>query len=178
MVVPRAHDLIHVGVLVHLAISPFWLAITVRRLHDTGRSARWLLPYTVVAPVWALIIYWSVNSLFGPGAGEEQSELGFVLIAVLLSAIWVLATLACTMMLLMVLCSQPGMRGANRYGPDPLRPGPDAKGPGSQQLGRSAVPAGTPPQTEASGERRCARCGVELPQEARFCPACGTGAQT
>ena len=34
VVVPRAHDLIHVGVLVHLAISPFWLAITVRRLHD------------------------------------------------------------------------------------------------------------------------------------------------
>ena len=79
--------MLHVGVLVHLAMAPLWLAVTVGRLHDTGRSARWLLPYVVVAGIWALIIYWTLDSLFGPDVPEEQSEFGFVLVAVILSGI-------------------------------------------------------------------------------------------
>ena len=46
------------------------------------------------------------------------NELGFVLVVILLSGLWVLVGLAYSMILL-ALCSQRGTRGSNRYGPEP-----------------------------------------------------------
>ena len=36
------------SLLLILVLSPFWLAVTVRRLHDTGYAARWVLIYLVI----------------------------------------------------------------------------------------------------------------------------------
>ena len=167
--------LLHVGVLVHLAMAPFWLVVTVRRLHDTGRSARWLLPYAVVAAVWALIIYWTLSSLFGRDVPEEQSEFGFVLVAVILSGIWALITLACAIVLL-VLCSQAGTTGPNRYGPNPLPAGPGMERRAVPDIGSSPSPPESPSQTPPGCRSRCPGCDGELAPEARFCRRCGTPA--
>ncbi len=163
---------LHVGVLVHLAMAPLWLTVTVRRLHDTGRSAWWLLPYAVVAAVWALIIYWSLNT----SVVVEQPQ-GFFLVAVFLSGIWALVTLACAMLLL-VLCSQPGTTGPNRYGPG-LRPtGPGMESRAIPDAGSSSIPPESPAQTPAGHLSRCPGCDGELGPAARFCGMCGTPAQS
>ena len=167
---------LHVGVLAHLALAPLWLAATVRRLHDTGHSARWLLPHAVVATVWALIIYWTLDSLFGPGVPEEQSEFGFVLVAVILSGIWALVTLACAITLL-VLCSQRGTAGPNRYGPDPARKGPGMESRAVPDVGNASIAAESPAQTSPGCLSRCPGCDAELGPAARFCMMCGTPAQ-
>ena len=168
---------LHVGVLVHLGSFPLWLSITVRRLHDTGRSARWLLPYAVVAGVWALIIYWSAESLTAVAAAEGQSVLGFLFVAVFLSGIWALVTLAWAIVIL-ALCSQPGTVGANRYGPEPVRGQPE------MQAGGEATPAASDAdqrpslRSPAGNLPRCHGCDGELGPEARFCGVCGTPAQS
>ena len=108
----------HVGALVHLAASPRWMAVTARRLHDTGLSTRWLLPYAIIVGVWALVIFWSVHTLTGAVRPDGFNELGFVLVVILLSGLWVLVGLAYSIILL-ALCSQRGTRGSNRYGPEP-----------------------------------------------------------
>ena len=108
----------HVAVLTQLAAFPLWLAVTVRRLHDTGRPATWLLIYAVIAPGWAAIITWCVKTLTGPVVRTEASVLGFLIVAVLVSGIWVLVSVAGTVTVV-ALCAASGTNGPNRYGPDP-----------------------------------------------------------
>ena len=78
------------------------LAVTARRLHDTGRSG-WLqvLP---LAPLGLLVF------LFIPGIPASVS---FLLIGLMM-----LGLLACGIVLL-VFCCQRGTPGVNRFGPNP-----------------------------------------------------------
>ena len=98
-----------VAILVQLTVSPFWLGITVRRLHDTGRSAWWLLPYAVITMGWVLIV---TGFLFA-----DRSSLLLILIE-WYSVIWVLVSWTFVIRLL-ILCSGLGTIGSNRYGTQP-----------------------------------------------------------
>ena len=80
------------------------LAVGVRRLHDTNRSAWWLLliaPYLVFA-VMTVMAFRSGNGLAAMGAASLMGIAGFICCIVYL--------------VFMVLPSQPG---ENRYGPNP-----------------------------------------------------------
>ena len=99
-------SLFGVTVLIQMAASPLWLGITVRRLHDTGRSARWLLPYSVISVGWVLIV---VGFL-----ATDQLILRFLVD--LWGIIWAFVSWAFIIKLLM-LCSSLGTIGSNQYGP-------------------------------------------------------------
>jgi uncharacterized membrane protein YhaH (DUF805 family) len=88
------------------------LAVTVRRLHDTGRRGWWiLLPLAPALPLLAGMVGLVVAALFGGSIG------GALALVVVGGAL----TVAGAVMLLVFLCldSDPG---ANRYGPSPQPP--------------------------------------------------------
>jgi uncharacterized membrane protein YhaH (DUF805 family) len=86
------------NVVVLLVVYPFLLfcgaAVTSKRLHDRGRSGWWALIVLL-----ALIAVWNAS----------QSFLKFPAWLVLVWAV-------------VELCAMPGEQGANRFGPNPLRP--------------------------------------------------------
>jgi uncharacterized membrane protein YhaH (DUF805 family) len=91
------------------------VALSVRRLHDQGRSTRWMAVYPVAALVWAIaallpqqvgggkfmLMAWVAQ----PAPGLAATVLGFAYLAVVI--------------LMMVLALLPGETGGNRYGDDP-----------------------------------------------------------
>lgn len=111
------------------------MAVTVRRLHDIGKSGWWLLLWivAVVAP-WLILAGLAVGAVYStfyaaglsPGPIEFFSDLliGFALI-------WILAILGLILALLISLAiviwqiiwlARQGQTGPNRYGPDPRAP--------------------------------------------------------
>ena len=102
-------SLFGVALLIQMAASPLWLGVTVRRLHDTGRSASWLVPYAVIAVGWVLIVAGFVSA-------DHLSP--WRLLIDLYGVFWILASWAYVVKLL-VLCSGPGTVDSNRYGPQP-----------------------------------------------------------
>jgi len=93
-----------------LAMALPWLAVTVRRLHDTARSGWWLLSF---------VLAWIAVTLIGIvlGSMDEPSE-SVEFTAGMAILLIVLGTVA-SLLALMVL---PGTRMANRFGPDPYGP--------------------------------------------------------
>jgi len=85
------------------------LGITVRRLHDTGKSGWWALLMAVPAVISIL----AAISFF---IGALGALLGLFLLFGTLLPIAGLAALAA----LIYLCAQPGTPGPNQYGPDPM----------------------------------------------------------
>ena len=166
-----------------LASSPFWLAATVRRLHDTDRSAVWLLIYIVVTLGWVALVavsVWGYGVLLEASSEDDHTEgfelVGWTFIVIAIGGFWSLISLA-GMGVLIAVCNRPGAIGPNRYGPDPLQP--DAEG-NAPDIPRSGVPL-TAPRSETglprshgrSRGRYCSQCGMQLQPEARFCTACG-----
>ena len=97
--------------LVHLV---FLLAPTVRRLHDTDRSAKWPLILMVTFTGWMVITYIATppnTSHLIPRLGPAFS-FRFVPIQLLLPIAGEIAML--------IMLSLPGTKGDNRHGPDPL----------------------------------------------------------
>ena len=93
--------------LVHLVLLP---AATLRRLHDTGRSARWLFILVGTICGWVVFVY---------GLGMASLEdMDFALFFVIL-AVLVFLPIVGEMAMLFVLF-RTGTKGDNRYGPDPL----------------------------------------------------------
>ena len=94
----------------NLAVFLPFLALTVRRLHDTNRSGGWLLAaIALIAVLVAVVIGVS-------GSVEQDSLYGSVgagIAGLLMVAIGV------TFLIFMVL---PGTEGPNDYGPDPYGP--------------------------------------------------------
>lgn len=83
-----------IGILVYPFLIFCGVSITAKRLHDRGRSGWWAaVVLAAVIAVWTL----------------QQSFLDFLFLLVLLWAA-------------IELCAMPGEQGANRYGPNPLRP--------------------------------------------------------
>ena len=99
-------SLFGVALLIQMAASPLWLGVTVRRLHDTDRSAWWLLPYAIIATGWILLVAGFVSAdHFSP----------WRLLIDLYGVFWILVSWAFVVRLLM-LCSRLGALGSNRYG--------------------------------------------------------------
>jgi len=91
------------------------LAVSVRRVHDTDRSAWWLVPpFLAVIPA-SLIAFsaWLVSVM-------DQDE-AFRSVAFLIAIVFLVIALGCCVLIL-ALCASSGTVGPNRYGPDPLRP--------------------------------------------------------
>ena len=161
------------------------LAVTVRRLHDTNRSAWWLLIYAGIVFVWVLggIVLGVVNEVQNPEIVESESfenwngATAYFIVCGLISVAGAIT--------LLILCAMSGTPGPNRYGPNTLQPEPGMGGYGYYQdpghpyappppaggYGESPYDAGLP----EPGERQfCSQCGMQLQPEARFCTACGT----
>ncbi len=164
------------------------LAVTARRLHDTNRTAWWMLLYlipilgfTVLVTLFLVVLGmdvlepWETNDV-------EWGILGIIFL------IWFLGSIAAWIVLL-VFQIMPGTVGPNRYGPDPLRPDLGTQTPGPAftgsvppyvppPTGGYTAPGGPPPAPLApppSGEQRryCTQCGTQLQADARFCTYCG-----
>jgi uncharacterized membrane protein YhaH (DUF805 family) len=130
-----------VGAITSLGLLLPTLAVTARRLHDTGRTGWWML--LPVVPVLATIVVASA-AVFATGfstTGNGTPAAAMIVLAVAC----VLITFATSITLLVFLCldSQPG---PNKYGPSPKQPpmlptGPDGYYP----------PAGYSPQPPAPG---------------------------
>jgi uncharacterized membrane protein YhaH (DUF805 family) len=104
--------------LISLAIFLPSIAVLVRRLHDTGRSA-WHLVYWVVIPaIFALplALFGFMNLLSGALDGSGQSQ-GSVAIGLLLmgGAIFISLATSAVLFVFTLLDSKPG----NKYGPSP-----------------------------------------------------------
>ena len=104
------------GQLYMLALLMPSLAVSVRRLHDTDRSAWWLLllPIAVLGFGVSLVIALGIAlmAMFG-GSDNERDVLALMMIVSF--ALFV----GCSMTLL-IFCALPGTVEPNRYGPDPL----------------------------------------------------------
>jgi uncharacterized membrane protein YhaH (DUF805 family) len=84
------------------------LAVTVRRLHDTGRSGWWIFkPFLVGIAAMGGIVVFAMGPLGGAAAP------GLMVLAVFVP-------FACNVWYIVVMCL-PGDHGDNRFGPDPIR---------------------------------------------------------
>jgi uncharacterized membrane protein YhaH (DUF805 family) len=93
------------------------LAITVKRLHDRGKSAWWLLGlYLVPALLTGVIVYLGFVANTNVGAEADYAALLFrvSLLGVFAIMVWFFVELGC----------RRGTVGSNRYGLDPLAPKP------------------------------------------------------
>ena len=122
------------------------LAVTVRRLHDTDRTAWWLLLYLIPVLGWiALLIMCALPGTGGPnryGPNPLQSQQGI---------------------------------GAYGYGyPAPGHPYAPPHPTGSYSESRYDTASQDYLPEPGPGERRyCTQCGMQLQPEARFCNVCG-----
>ena len=87
---------------------------TVRRLHDTDRSAKW--PFILMGAFMGWLVITSIP--IPPNTSYLIPRLGIAFSFVLVS-IQLLLPIAVEIVILIML-SLPGTKGANRYGPDPL----------------------------------------------------------
>lgn len=89
-----------------------YLAVTVRRLHDTDRSGGWVLaPFVPYAVILLLIL----------GVGAAQAGSGVMIAAAILGILAGLAAVALWVVLLVFMFIE-GTSGPNRFGPDPKQP--------------------------------------------------------
>lgn len=110
-------QIIGIGQIYLLALLPPSLAVTARRLHDTGRSGRWIvLPLLSIPATMVGLILFIVD------LARNWDSVGT------LTPLWILCfgiavvSLVLGAVLLLVLSALPGTVGPNRYGPDPLHP--------------------------------------------------------
>ena len=100
------------------------LAVSARRLHDTGRTSKWLLWNYLALLVWAVAAL--VLSGLSAFAGGRDASAWFLIVlcgGCVLFFIWEIVFL--------VWFCLPGMPGENRYGPDPKQPDQEKSAPES-----------------------------------------------
>ena len=100
-----------VSSLVSLALFLPQLGVTVRRLHDTGRSGWWIGGF-IVYLIGAIMVSFMV--VFGPAGRGSPGNEGEIVPAVLFGGVAIYA------IWLFVLTVLRGTDGANRYGADPV----------------------------------------------------------
>lgn len=111
--------LVGLGLMAGLGLLIPNLALLVRRLHDTGRSARWigLMVPGILAPIVLLGSAVSLIRDMSNGAGTEEvllAQMGSVSTAGLIWFLGIICNVVLFGMLLMA-----GNTGSNRFGPDP-----------------------------------------------------------
>lgn len=104
--------------LVSLALLVPSLAVTARRLHDTGRTGWWILLPVVAA--CAMIVFGGAAMLGGAATGGAAGLAAGAGIVMLLGLVALVADI-----ILIVFCALPGTPGDNQYGPNPY--GPDVE---------------------------------------------------
>jgi len=127
------------------------ITVSVRRLHDTNRTGKWLfLGLVPVVPSIFLVV-----SIFSYSFAFFHSG-----VVVLLWVLAILVTLAVSIILL-VWAAQEGTHGSNRYGPDP-RDGEETVAAAPQ----AGIPANEKPIF-------CGECGAKNQRGTKFCGSCG-----
>jgi uncharacterized membrane protein YhaH (DUF805 family) len=123
------YDLGIVGAITSLALLVPSLAVTVRRLHDTGRTGWWLLlpviPFVAMFVAGIAVVFVVAFGAGLSGAEAERPTAAAMVVALIAGGIITLAAIV-TFVVFLCLDSQPG---PNKYGPSPkqpfLPPGPD-----------------------------------------------------
>ena len=116
----------YIGQVFPLLFFILTLSVTIRRLHDIGKSGWWVLMFTLV-PLLSLLVFFisigisaSIIPTEGMGASEEQNEfmgdLFFVISLFTISVIAMVVTIG------VIWFSNKGDTGQNIYGPDPRQP--------------------------------------------------------
>lgn len=93
------------------------VAVMTRRLHDTGRSGKWVLWYYIVGLVWVIVLIAIGLSTMADLASESLSTMPVVALAVIFGGVFVFLVWAITF--LVWFCTK-GTTGDNKYGPDSL----------------------------------------------------------
>ena len=145
------------------------LAVAARRLHDTGRSAWWLLLYlasflAMGAAFVAGLLVWIFES-------ERPNDEGAIISAALVAIVSLVIALGCSIVPL-IFYALPGTVGPNRYGPDPLHPEQEVGSVG--EAARYSAPSDPVSKPAPEGTLFCSQCGTRLPADSGFCPSCGT----
>ena len=96
------------------------LAVTVRRLHDTNRSAWWLLLQAPGA-LSPLIFFGAALGVAGGGARSSDAVAAALVSAAAGAMLLLMAAQVCNTILMVILWMR-GTDGENRYGPDPRSP--------------------------------------------------------
>ena len=99
-----------------LALLIPYLAVLVRRLHDTGRSAWWLLLFLPIATLGLAVLLLMLFLIGFASAFGADAEIDASIMALMASvnfAIFVGGTIP-----LLIFCALPGTVGPNRYDPD------------------------------------------------------------
>ena len=105
--------------LLNLAVMVPQITVTVRRLHDVGRSGKWLLGYFVLVVLWVASLIAMVASMapYEATADTPDIALSFPIAFIVMLLITLASCLS--IFILTVLDSQ---RGPNKYGPSPQYP--------------------------------------------------------
>ena len=129
-----------VGTVTSLGLLLPTMAVTARRLHDTGRTGWWML--LPVVPLFATITVAAATAFATLFSTDAAGGLAVGMSVLLLAC--VLATIAAGVTLLVFLCldSNPG---PNRFGPSPKHPAMPPSGPAGYPF------AGYNPQPPVSG---------------------------
>ena len=110
-----------VAVLLVLAFLIPHQAVTFRRLHDTDRSAWWLM---LQAPgVAALFMFINAIAAIGVTGGAPSPEQASAILAAAGGGLLLLVVAGLCNLALFVIMLLPGTAGENRFGPDPRGPG-------------------------------------------------------
>jgi uncharacterized membrane protein YhaH (DUF805 family) len=103
-------------------VIPYFAVLT-RRLHDTGRSAWWMLllaPGYLSPMLMSGALAGSIGQLGTEGA--DQATAGAALLSAMAGAGMIMLLASICNFILFVLTLMPGTRGPNRFGPDPRDP--------------------------------------------------------
>jgi uncharacterized membrane protein YhaH (DUF805 family) len=100
-----------VACLAYLALLLPYLAVAVRRLHDTGRTGWWM-----VAP---LVLTFAALTMMGPSLTDPRVMSNPAAMAEMGTASLVLLAAVILGLVVLVFFLMPGTRGSNRYGEDP-----------------------------------------------------------
>ena len=140
------------------------LSVSARRLHDTGRSAWWLLLY--LGSILAMGIAFAAFVL-----ALVSNDEGALMSAGLIAMVSFFIALGCSIAPL-IFYVLPGTVGPNRYGPDPLHPELGVWSVG--EAARYSSPLDPMSKPAPEGTLFCSQCGIHLQGDSGFCPSCGT----
>ena len=104
--------------LLSLAIFLPGLAVTFRRLHDTGRSGWWVGGFYLAIIIFAIAAIAMAGGLMAVGSENETALAGLGVVAIIFG----LGVLIYSIALLVFLCTDSSV-GPNKYGPNPKHEG-------------------------------------------------------